>query len=305
MKKKILLFMGLVLSLSLTNNANAQCAAPLTVTNTGNPGEVELEYDLQNVSNQATFIGYVSFYNTTTQSSAGSVTITQNNNPENYTFTENGIYEAYSTTYDSLTTCSDSTLVTFVVSGLTSNIPCSASFVTYQDSLNNSIYYGYNTSNGTNLTYYWDFGDGTTSTAQYPSHTYSSIGTFNICLTIDDGQGCTSTSCDSIVIFVKAGTTVNFVDQNATAGIENNEAALSEVNVYPNPTMGDLTLQFTSNESKATIVQVIDMKGSLVFNTQINSQVGTNNVDIDLNDVEPGMYFYRIDNDFVGKVLVK
>lgn len=37
--------------------------------------------------------------------------------------------------------------------------------------------------------YLWDFGDGTTSVEQNPSHTYNSIGTFNVKLLVD-GEGC-------------------------------------------------------------------------------------------------------------------
>ena len=38
----------------------------------------------------------------------------------------------------------------------------------------------------------WDFGDGTTSTATAPSHTYSSIGSYNVILTVTNNNGCTA-----------------------------------------------------------------------------------------------------------------
>lgn len=44
----------------------------------------------------------------------------------------------------------------------------------------------------------WDFDDGSTSTAQNPSHTYTSFGLFNICLTVTNAQGCTDTFCDTV-----------------------------------------------------------------------------------------------------------
>ncbi len=46
----------------------------------------------------------------------------------------------------------------------------------------------------------WDFGDGTTSTQQNPSHTYNIFGEFTVCLTITNAQGCTNTFCDTILI---------------------------------------------------------------------------------------------------------
>ncbi|MFW9939406.1 MAG: PKD domain-containing protein [Candidatus Thorarchaeota archaeon] len=38
-------------------------------------------------------------------------------------------------------------------------------------------------------TYYWDFGDGTTSTEKNPIHKYETIGTFTVSITIIDRDG--------------------------------------------------------------------------------------------------------------------
>ncbi len=47
---------------------------------------------------------------------------------------------------------------------------------------------------GTNSTYLWNFGDGFTSTDGVPgSHTYGSIGTYTVSLTVTDAIGCTQT----------------------------------------------------------------------------------------------------------------
>jgi PKD repeat protein len=43
--------------------------------------------------------------------------------------------------------------------------------------------------NGGNL-YYWDFGDGTTSTQQNPTHTYTYYGVFNVMLVVTNSSGC-------------------------------------------------------------------------------------------------------------------
>ncbi|WP_328475263.1 PQQ-dependent sugar dehydrogenase [Actinoplanes sp. NBC_00393] len=44
------------------------------------------------------------------------------------------------------------------------------------------------------LTYSWNFGDGTTSTATNPTKTYASNGTYNVTLTVTDPQGATGTA---------------------------------------------------------------------------------------------------------------
>ncbi len=41
--------------------------------------------------------------------------------------------------------------------------------------------------------WFWDFGDGTTSTLQNPSHQYTSFGNYNVSLTVSTGAGCTNT----------------------------------------------------------------------------------------------------------------
>lgn len=51
-----------------------------------------------------------------------------------------------------------------------------------------------NTSTGPgNLSYLWDFGDGVTSTDINPQHNYTSIGLFNVTLTVKNDNGCTDT----------------------------------------------------------------------------------------------------------------
>ena len=50
-------------------------------------------------------------------------------------------------------------------------------------------------------TWYWDFGDGTTSTEQNPVHAYNAFGIYTVCLTITtDSISCTSTFCTTIII---------------------------------------------------------------------------------------------------------
>lgn len=47
---------------------------------------------------------------------------------------------------------------------------------------------------GTIATHSWSFGDGTTSTAANPSHTYGSAGNYNVSLTVTDDDGATDTA---------------------------------------------------------------------------------------------------------------
>jgi len=50
-----------------------------------------------------------------------------------------------------------------------------------------------NLSSGTSLSYFWDFGDGSTSTSFNPTHTYNAVGTYTVRLIAVDPTGCTDT----------------------------------------------------------------------------------------------------------------
>ncbi|MEL6671711.1 MAG: PKD domain-containing protein [Bacteroidota bacterium] len=58
--------------------------------------------------------------------------------------------------------------------------------------LNNPISFT-NNSTGLGLTYFWDFGDNTTSNATNPIHSYAANGVYDVSLTITDVQGCDTT----------------------------------------------------------------------------------------------------------------
>lgn len=48
--------------------------------------------------------------------------------------------------------------------------------------------------------YYWTFGDGSSSTSQYPSHSYASAGTYTVTLTVSDSDSANSSATKSITV---------------------------------------------------------------------------------------------------------
>lgn len=66
---------------------------------------------------------------------------------------------------------------------------------------------------GSIVSYNWNFGDGTTSTVANPSHSYATVGTYNVCLTVvctsPTGLSCTAVSCRAITVS-NVGATTDF-----------------------------------------------------------------------------------------------
>ncbi|WP_292464520.1 LamG-like jellyroll fold domain-containing protein [Methanolobus sp.] len=59
---------------------------------------------------------------------------------------------------------------------------------------------------GTIIAWSWNFGDGNTSTAQNPSHQYSSAGNYTVSLTVTDDDGNTDSSSRSVTVIGTQGT---------------------------------------------------------------------------------------------------
>ena len=125
----------------------------------------------------------------------GDGNISQLRNPE-HTYTANGSYNVCLTTRSIIdSSCKDTRCTTVNISDL-----CHAYFTIAQDPNHPNAYILNNQSTGSNLTYAWNFGDGTTCYLQNPgSHTYATNGIHVICLTISDTSGsCFSSYCDTI-----------------------------------------------------------------------------------------------------------
>jgi len=84
---------------------------------------------------------------------------------------------------------------------------CQASFQ-YTDNNNTVNFYGY--SNNSGVSYFWNFGDSATSTLQDPVHTYNGQGTYTVCLTISNGNGCSDTYCQTIALGNPSGCQATF-----------------------------------------------------------------------------------------------
>lgn len=111
-----------------------------------------------------------------------------------------------------------------VVTNTVSSIICPEIEANYGSSISTMTVSFTDSSTGTITGYVWDFGDGTTSTAQSPTHTYTNPGLYNVCLSIVNSCGRTDTVCTPVTVgcggiaasFASAPNmlSVNFTDQS-------------------------------------------------------------------------------------------
>lgn len=121
------------------------------------------------------------------------------------------------------------------------------------------------------VSYSWDFGDGATSTAQLPSHTYtydflSSVSELTVTLTVDNGEGCIDTKTHTFNV------TFNSVNEL--------EAALE---VYPNPVEDHLNLRSDNILGQCV---VYDVTGKVVWSQLVNQS----SLVLPTSDLAPGSY---------------
>ena len=192
----LLAFTGIVLVLSGCDKENK--APTCTITNPKNgeniPHGTQVIISVDAVDTDGNVNG-VSFY--IDNSSIG----ISNSSPYNYEWNtldkETGSHTIKAiATDDSGNSISDEIAVS-----ITEGVPV-AEFAAYQISISpDSSAQFYNRSINNPVSWLWDFGDGDTSALQNPSHTYSTVGTYTISLTVTNSYGSdTQTKTDYITV---------------------------------------------------------------------------------------------------------
>jgi PKD repeat protein len=174
-----------------------------------------------------------------------------------------------------------------IVIGPTSN-PCSASFMLYPDSTLQHVYFGINLSTATApATYVWSWGDGSSDTAAYPTHTYASAGTYTICLSLTDSTGCTSTFCDSMYLMKLANAmiSVTILPQSPTGIIEKGNS--NTLSIFPNPAKDYAVIRTNSPEEKLLSATIINSLGNIVAIEKLQNNA------FDISKISQGVYFVK------------
>ena len=143
---------------------------------------------------------------------------------------------------------------------------------------------------GANSTYLWNYGDGFTSTAGVPGpHTYGSIGTYTVSLTVTDAVGCIQTFSQIVNIGCVLPVTLTLFDAQFSYGKVNvNWTTETEIN-------NDF---FTVERSKDGITfEVIDIVRSYNGNSNVTQSYKM----IDKNPLKGTSYYRLKQTDYDGQ----
>ncbi len=124
-------------------------------------------------------------------------------------------------------------------------------------------------------TYSWDFGDFTTSSATNPVHAYAVSASYTVTLTATNGN------CSDDTTFVVA-ITVGLDEINAVSGL----------NIFPNPTSADATLEVELANAGEIEVIVMNASGQIMQTVATQfAEVGTHQFTLNTAEFAQGMYY--------------
>lgn len=194
--------------------------------------------------------------------------ITSNQNNPSHIFSAPGTYRVSLRTTNSIGFDTISKLVTVN--------PLVVSFGMSNDTIQLSDTAYFNDSTPNAVTWIWDFGDGTTSTQQNPSHQYAAQGLYNVKLTVIDSRSCSNTLTKQIRVENKIGLI---------------EWQLShQWSIYPNPSSGRFVLRIVNDTWEDYQFQIVDAQGRRVADVE-----GGLNSEQELNlNLASGLYHVQV-----------
>ncbi len=159
----------------------------------------------------------------------------------------------------------------------------------------------------------WSWGDNSSSNVLYASHSYSTAGTYSICLSVTVSCGTSSSTCMTPFIFKTANNEnmqmvhVNVVAPTSTllTQIKKTEAEMTEWSIYPNPNNGQFELKMKNTSNETIKIKVYNLVGGIVYETEIVSDDKIKKINMD--GVSNGIYFIKAsvtNKEYTKKVVI-
>jgi hypothetical protein len=279
---------SLTASFTYTNGPNGQVY--FTSTSTGTNSNTIFRWNFNSYPN------YYGIFNGTSLS-----TYTQ-------TFSNNATYKIYhGVVYTQPTYCVDSVFQLITIT----NATCSAvTAFSLQQLPNQSFTWNGLVSYPSNVSSVnWNWGDGTTSTSLYPTHSYAFASYYNICLTVFTTCGGIYTACTYSYLnkpTQSVGTdqiiTLNII-QGAPTGNLNQFNKDQNISIFPNPNNSNFSISLDGFEiGKEVSLSVCNILGEEIFSEKIQIDNATQTKKLELFDAKSGTFFVKLNYDNKVKV---
>ena len=133
------------------------------------------------------------------------------------------------------------------------------------------------------ITYFWDFGDGATSTLENPSHSYDSSGTYTV----------------TFVVFNDCGSDTSTIKVNANSGdgIDDITDIIHSLMVYPVPAKEMIHIAFETDKSKTLDIRILNTLGQTMYEEQLLDFSGKYYKAISCIDYPMAVYYLQIQSD--------
>jgi len=126
--------------------------------------------------------------------------------------------------------------------------------------------------------YFWNFGDGSTSTTQNPSHTYAASGTYNVMLIATNGS-CSDTTYQDVIIMPVGGI---------------GDDVFARASIYPNPARNEITIMPGSAVTGEVQIDIFSVTGELVYAELLSAM--NDKTSLDISSLANGVYSLRLVN---------
>lgn len=207
-----------------------------------------------------------------------------------HTYVSSGSHTVCMYIYDAVANCRDTVCQTVTTYDLP-KYPEPSFYVAEDTSMKTNLYIIDDSKNTTlNTEYYWEFGDGSDSYLEKPTHTFTTNGPFNLCLTLSDSKLNSSKKyCNSVQVDNSgtSGFTIDVLKEWEITDLK--DLNKLTVEVYPNPSSGKVSLQFANEIKGEYSVEVINNMGKVVY--KLNSTNYNNkDIEVDLSSLSNGLY---------------
>ena len=193
----------------------------------------------------------------------------------------------------------------------TTDYDCDVSFELVSIDQENDVVYVANTSIVEGEAYYfWDWGDGSFSEGEFPTHTYAEGGEYLVCLYVE-GEFCLGQYCEVIFydpeglvgdgdgseegVVVLTGWSINIIESTSVGIAELDE--FEEFSLYPSPASDVMNVRYEGTSNAMLQLSIRDLQGRLVSTSAEAQLSGGNLYELNVSDLSSGSYILEAISD--------